>query len=312
VTELPPDYDARAPREEDSERVADMLAATQRADFGVEEATAQEVAKDWHVLHLEQDAVLVSGPEGAVAAYGYFFRRGDRQSIIDGYVHPGHEGRGLGGWLLQEFERRARVRTPEGPLRLGIGIAGGNERAQTLVQRFGFRPIRRFWRMEIGLGDPAAPSWPGGVARASVEAVGDRAVWETVEESFRDHWEYQPEPYEDWRRRTVEHEAFEPVLWIVAREGADVAGAAICRRYPAFGRIETLAVRRAWRRRGLGRALLDASFRAFADAGELRVVLSVDSENLTGATHLYQQAGMRVTREVHAYEKLLGRIARTR
>ena len=305
MIELPAGYEARAPREADAALVAELLVATELADFGVEEATAREVAKDWHVFDLEQDAVVVCDEAGAVGAYGYFFRRGDRQSIIDGYVHPAHGGRGLGAWLLAEFERRSRERTPGGPLRLGTGVAAANERAQELVQLAGFHPLRRFWRMEIQLEDPPEPAWPEGIVRSSVDAAGDRAVWQAIEESFRDHWEYQPEAYEEWRRRTVEHEAFEPALWTVATEGDDVVGAAICRRHPTFGRIETLAVRRPWRRRGVGRALLDASFHAFAGAGERRVVLNVDSENLTGATHLYEQAGMRVTREVRAYEKLL-------
>ena len=43
----------------------------------------------------------------------------------------------------------------------------------------------------------------------------------------------------------------------------------------------------------------------FFRRGEPTIVVNVDSESLTGATALYQQVGMRVTREIDAYEKLL-------
>ncbi len=312
MTDPPGGYAARAPREDDAAAVAELLVAAQRADFGEEEAHAQEVAADWRVLDLERDAVLALDPTGRVAAYGYFFRRAERQAIIDGYVHPSHEGQGLGAWVLGEFERRARELTADGPLRLGTGIAASNERARRLVDSMGYRVVRRFWRMAIELDGPREPAWPKGVRPVPLSSVGDRAVWEAVEEAFRDHWEYQPEPYGEWLRHMVEHEAFDPDLWIVAQGDDGVAGVAINRRHPQFGRIETLAVRRPWRRRGVGRALVEASLHALHERGERSVVLNVDAENLTGATQLYQQAGMTVVREIHAYEKLLGRIAGTR
>lgn len=308
----PAGYDARPPTLEDAPGVAGLLAAVQRAEFGEEETSAEEVAADWRVLDLDRDAVLATDPAGRVAAYGYFFRRAERQAIIDGYVDPEHEGRGLGAWVLAEFEWRARRLTPEGPLRLGTGVAGTNERAHRLVEGHGWRLVRRFWRMAIELDGPRSPDWPQGVRPEPLAAVGDRAVWETVEQSFRDHWEYQPEPYEEWRRHTVEHGAFDPELWVVACSDGEVAGVAINRQHPRFGRIETLAVPAAWRRRGVGRALVEASFHTFLDRGESRVVLNVDAENITGATRLYEQAGLAVVREIHAYEKLLDRIARTR
>ena len=53
-------------------------------------------------------------------------------------------------------------------------------------------------------------------------------------------------------------------------------------------------MRRPWRRRGLGLALLLHSFRDFAARGATRVGLGVDAENTTGAVGLYERAGMHV------------------
>jgi ribosomal protein S18 acetylase RimI-like enzyme len=135
----------------------------------------------------------------------------------------------------------------------------------------------------------------------------EHAVWDAIEEAFHDHWEYRPEPYDEWRRRTVEHPGYDSTLCIVGKEGTTVAGVALCRVHARFARIETLAVRRSWRRRGLGRGLVLEAFGEFFRRGEHTVIVTVDSENLTGATLLYEQVGMRVTREVDAYEKVIVR-----
>jgi ribosomal protein S18 acetylase RimI-like enzyme len=62
------------------------------------------------------------------------------------------------------------------------------------------------------------------------------------------------------------------------------------------GWVNSLAVRDAWRRRGIGEALLRAAFAAFRERGTTTVVLNVDRDNTTGATRLYERAGMRLRR----------------
>jgi ribosomal protein S18 acetylase RimI-like enzyme len=64
-----------------------------------------------------------------------------------------------------------------------------------------------------------------------------------------------------------------------------------------LGWIGDLAVRDAWRGRGIGEALLRAAFRLFADRGLTHARLNVDAGNATGALRLYERAGMRVRRE---------------
>ena len=66
-----------------------------------------------------------------------------------------------------------------------------------------------------------------------------------------------------------------------------------------------LSVRRPWRRKGLGMALLYHSFGEFYRRGTRKVGLDVDSQNLTGATRLYERVGMRVNRQYDSYEKEL-------
>ena len=85
-----------------------------------------------------------------------------------------------------------------------------------------------------------------------------------------------------------------PSLWLVAWDGDQVAGAAINVIHGgAWGETDDLFVRRPWRRRGLGRALLVGSLRLFRARGLTTAGLGVDTENVTGALRLYESVGYR-------------------
>ena len=58
-----------------------------------------------------------------------------------------------------------------------------------------------------------------------------------------------------------------------------------------------------WRGRGLGRALLLTSIRAFRERGLPRAALSVYGDNLR-ATRLYESAGMRPARRHDRFERI--------
>jgi mycothiol synthase len=85
-----------------------------------------------------------------------------------------------------------------------------------------------------------------------------------------------------------------------------VAAFARCQDEKALGGwIHTLGVLRPWRRHGLGQALLYHAFAEFYRRGINNVYLGVDAQSLTGATRLYERAGMHVVRLFKAYEKEL-------
>jgi ribosomal protein S18 acetylase RimI-like enzyme len=71
------------------------------------------------------------------------------------------------------------------------------------------------------------------------------------------------------------------------------------------GWVDNVAVRRPWRRRGVAEAMLREVFRRFAARGITPVNLGVDAMSSTGATRLYEKAGMRVVREFVFFEKEL-------
>src|SRR5262245_4943812 len=186
----PHGYTARAPTADDAPGVAELLREAELRDFGQAEADAVELARDWETFDLDRDAVVVCHDDGAAAGYGYFFRRGVEQAIIDVYVHPAHTGRGVGTYLVAELEPRS------GDVdRIGSGIPASNAAGRTLLEERGYRMVRRFWRMTIELDrHPPAPVWPEGTLPTRYLPRDEHAIWAAVEEAFEDHWEYRPEP----------------------------------------------------------------------------------------------------------------------
>lgn len=103
------------------------------------------------------------------------------------------------------------------------------------------------------------------------------------------------------RTRRLEHD-----LCFLVRAGDDLTAAAECKREQfGMGWVGTLGTRREYRRHGLGEALLRHAFRELFACGVRRVGLGVDAENTTGATRLYERAGMHVAFRADVYAKVL-------
>jgi mycothiol synthase len=164
--------------------------------------------------------------------------------------------------------------------------------------------------MTISLdGNGPAVEWPDGIRVTTYDTEHEAVVHAAQQEAFADHWEHVDDPLEEWRAWLVENPAFDPSLWFVAWDGDDVAGLSLCRVHPSGNRehgfVTILAVRRPWRRQGLGTGLLRHSFAEMRRRGMTRASLGVDAENTTGAVRLYERAGMHVERRADAYRKVL-------
>jgi mycothiol synthase len=175
------------------------------------------------------------------------------------------------------------------------------------LERRGFVAVRDSLRMTIDLGEPTPPpAWPEDIDVRSFRPGDERAFYETQQETFLDSWEPVGATFEEWSHWLLEAPWFDPRLWLLALDGAEPAGFAICHARsgdPETGSIRLLGVRRPWRRRGLGRALLLHSFAVLREHGFRRAGLGVDAESPTGAHTLYESAGMRVEARFEIYEK---------
>jgi mycothiol synthase len=179
---------------------------------------------------------------------------------------------------------------------------------RALLETRGYEPVRHFFRMVASLDRVAAPVWPDGVVVRTLRHGEERAVHAAHGEAFADHWDFALEPYERWLRNVVDTDRFDRSLCFIAAAGDEIAGICLCAAHlsgdPALGWVRVLGVRPAWRRRGLGLALLLHAFQAFRRRGCGRVGLGVDAGSSTGALELYERAGMRVDRRHDVYERL--------
>ncbi|MFN8375517.1 MAG: GNAT family N-acetyltransferase [Anaerolineae bacterium] len=177
--------------------------------------------------------------------------------------------------------------------------------------------IRHNLRMVIDLNEPpAAAQFPEGITvRTMVRPDDDRAVLQTIRDSFRDHWGFVETPFEDelkdFKHYTDNDENFDPSLQFLAMDGDKIVGVSLgaprTSDDPKMGWVNTLGVVREWRRQGMALALLQHSFGEFYKRGLRKVGLGVDAQSLTGATKLYERAGMRPDpmRQYSNYEKEL-------
>jgi len=129
--------------------------------------------------------------------------------------------------------------------------------------------------------------------RAFVPGEDEWPVFEAVEDAFRDMWGRPRGTFERFVGMT-ETESFDPSLWFLALDGDEVAGVTLCKALAGEGWVDVVGVRRPWRKRGLGLALLRHALAEYSRRGVCKVGLSVDAEGVTGALRLYRRAGMRV------------------
>jgi mycothiol synthase len=306
----PPGFIARAV--DPARDVAAVFAVTSACDveqFGNVDMTESDIREIWLKRNPETRARVIEDASGRIVGYGISVPRNSVRLGGSVYIHPDARGRGLGTWLTRWVESFVPQDIGQSPAESSVShefdVAGANASALELLENEGYGPSRYFWRMSVAIDAMPEPEWPAGITVRTFRAGDERAVYEADEESFADHWGHVPIAYEKWAEQMLSGSIFEPSLWFLAVEGEEIAGVSLCEDYPddGFGWVNVLGVRRQWRKRGVALALLNHTFAEFYRRGRTRVDLSVDAGSLTGATRLYEKAGMRRLRELAVYAK---------
>lgn len=299
----------------DVNAVAQLIYDVCEADGDVTVAvTPEELTNQWQneKFNPETDTYVLETQDGQIIGYGEFFdSQGHADLNADIYVHPQYKGRGLIKVLLDRVGERAlaelKLAAPDLRVFIRSTMDGKDAEARNAHEDLGYVPVRFNWRMEIKLDDtPPAPIWPEGIElRPFVREEHSHAVLNAVNESFRDHWGSHERSFEEWEHSRFSTADFDPSLWMIAWDGSEIAGFSLNRYRMGVGWVSTLGVRRPWRKKGLGLALLQHSFGEFYKRGMKTIGLGVDASNPTGATRLYQGAGMYIASEFITYDKEL-------
>jgi ribosomal protein S18 acetylase RimI-like enzyme len=269
--------------EDDAEQVAALFLTA----FGEARRLDPEEVRSWlRNGEIDPDWFRVLELDGRVVGYGDIFVEPDVVQLD--VAAPGH-------WetFFEWAEREARSR---GVPKVRAYFEAGHELEQIATSR-GYRYFRSSYTMEIALDAPSTVTVPKGIELRSYRDEDGVILRAALNEAFAADPVWHDVTESSFREFYLGARGYDPALWLLAWDGTDLAGFALG--FPErvgdkdLGWVGTLGVRAAWRRRGLGGALLRSSFNALYERGLRRVGLGVDSENATGALRVYEEAGMR-------------------
>jgi GNAT superfamily N-acetyltransferase len=204
---------------------------------------------------------------------------------------------GIGRSLLDRIEERAiELTPPTSSLRFRHAINADDEAAAAMLRSRGLEPVHHFWHMQIEMVEPfELVRMPVGIEIDGFEPSEDlAAIHALLEEAFTDDRSHHPAPFDRWVEEETSTPGYDPTLWLLARDAGTPVGVLTASAAGDRGWVDYLAVSASHRGRGIGPALLRRSFAMFAHRGILRVLVSVDAQNPTGATAVYERVGMRI------------------
>lgn len=290
-----------------------------------ERLSAEDIRKFYLMpdFNPETDVYVVTlkdAPDTLIATGELEFNKTPSRNWGEGAVDPAYENHGIGAYLIEltdaELLKRAAAHpayAPDKPVAMERNCNSRSEINKALFEKCGYTYMRTFYRMVIDFDGEIAPyPMPEGIELRPFDLEQhEHAVYEAHQESFEDHWGAHRSPFDEWQHWLTRSHNFDgsmyQIAWDVARN--EIAGVALNRPYgeesPELAWVGVLGVRKDWRKRGLGYALLRSSFHLFQQMGYRQARLGVDASSLTNAVALYERAGMRVLSSRVAYYKML-------
>lgn len=306
--------------------LVDMFAESSLHLLGINDANYDELMHEWHQspgFDVNNDIRVAETADGKIIGYA------DLWDTMPPYVkkyswvelHPAYWDDDLAHRLFDWVETHARSRIALCPddaqVVLNQSFFYKHDLLHRVCKQRGYTHARSFYRMQIEFNEAPQPVLPKNGINIRALNFEDpqekQAAFIATEEAFKDHWGHievsAEETGKKWEKIIQENFLFDPTLWFIALDGDKIAGMVYCN--PKImededcGWISTLGVCKPWRRNGLGLALLNHAFVQLHRRGAKRAALGVDASSLTGATRLYENAGMKVVRQYDAYELVL-------
>jgi mycothiol synthase len=298
--------------------IANAIRAAEGTDFSTTDFQFQQFYENLTGCDPATD-VAIAEIDGRIVGYG----RAASHQELDGtriyevipFVNPAVAGQEVFTAMLDAIEARARAIAAEHPPGKKLLETFGGDLAperDALLRAAGYEAIRFFYSMVRPSVDdlPDAPL-PEGLEIREVLPEHMPIIWAADQEAFRDHWGYTPGTDADYQLFLTDPVMTDTSLWRIAWDGDEVAGQV--RSYindeenERLGRLrgytEHISVRRPWRRRGLARALIAASFPLLRARGMTEAALGVDTENASGALRVYEGCGFRPVGRNSTYRK---------
>ena len=286
--------------------------------------TEDDLQSWWDFSNVDRtNDIVVAETDDRVVGFGFVTTavnaEGVRFYTNDGDVLPAWRRQGIGSMLLRWNERRIAALANDQevcPASFVEGYAYDTEyEREQVLWNAGYRAVRRMFTLRRSLTDIPSLPLPSGIEIRAVRPEHSMAILAAANEAFRDHWQavdMTPQQFD----MLLGLRDCDPELWIVAWDGAEIAGMVHGRIDPLVnarfdrsrGRITNVCVRRPWRGRGLARALMATSMETLRARGMSEVELGVDAQSLTGALRLYEGLGFRTAKYWTVFHKSLAAI----
>jgi mycothiol synthase len=317
VTALPAGWTTRRPTLDDVPEILKLVHASDIAATGAPDFTAEEVREALTAPNTDpaQDCWVALDESGAIVGWAYPDNPSGRdREFIEVYVQP-ERGRPALRPLLELLLARVAVRAAafgHDPMTVRAGAVPTEKPWIDTLTGAGFTFLKQHARMTLpltGVG-PTAPEPPAGVTVRPFRADDEgemRRFHAIIEEAFADT-DHSATGYQAWRDRLAASSSVSFDEWFVAEIDGDWAGVLESSDQAAEdneGWVKALAVRRPYRRRGVGEALLRRAFATYAGKGRASAGLGVDLENPTEAARLYRSVGMTPVYEANIYQRTI-------
>ena len=152
-----------------------------------------------------------------------------------------------------------------------------------------------YFRMRRDLTAPIEPAaLPHPLSLVAFNEANSRDCCELMNRVYGTGYGTQPESFEAWWATLTADAEYDPSVMFVALANGAVVGFCHCWSVPF---VKDLVVDAAWRRRGLGAALLTRALQTFAARNATSIDLKTDIENTT-AQSLYKRLGFVIVERV--------------
>ncbi|MGW5672155.1 GNAT family N-acetyltransferase [Micromonospora sp. NPDC003776] len=311
---LPAGWTARRPTLDDVPAILAVVHAADTFAVGYPDFDAEDVRDALTAPHVDmtRDSWLVTDPDGVAAGWTILSNpTGVGREFVEVYVDP-ERGVDLRAPLLARLLDRVGERAAERGLPAltarTAAFAPETRWAEELAAA-GFTLVKRYIRMARSLADlPAEPPPPPGVTVRSLRPDDESDLREfhlIFDTAFRDTPDYEPLGFDQWRELIPSYGKVWDE-WFVAEVDGEPAGALQSSDQALdhdMGWVRTLSVLPAYRRRGVGAALLRRAFAVYAAKGRAGAGLGVDLANPTVPVTLYRSVGLREERWTDMYER---------
>ncbi|MFD6562936.1 GNAT family N-acetyltransferase [Micromonospora profundi] len=312
---LPAGWTARRPTLDDVPAILTVVHAADTFAIGHPDFDAEDVEASLTAPYVDpaRDSWLAVDPDGTVVGWATVDNpTGVGREFVEVYVDPARAGIVRAPLLARQLERVAERAAERGlpALTVRCAVFAPERDWERTLRESGFTLAKRYVRMNRPLADlPAEPPLPAGVTVRPVRPDDEAELREfhrVYDIAFGDTPDHEPLSYERWRARIGDVTAWDE--WFVAEVDGVLAGALQSSDQgldQQEGFVRSLSVLPAYRRRGVGAALLRRAFARYAEKGLLFAGLGVDLTSPTAPVSLYRSVGLRETWWSDMYERVV-------